>query len=124
MKMTLLLIASCLLAGPPLGASTQSPAAYVIGVQDVLAVSVFDQPTLSGKYTVEADGTVNLPWIGHIKADGLSVRDFESELKTRLEKGFLRPCQKRESSPRARSSSSGQRRRQGRYCRGKMRTPR
>ena len=89
MKMTPGIMVLWLLAVPAFASSPQ-PAAYVIGVQDVLAVTVFDQPTLTGKYTVEADGTVNLPWIGHIKADGLSVRDFEGQVKGRLEKGFLR----------------------------------
>ena len=47
---------------------------YVVGPQDVLAITLFDQQDLSGKYTVEADGTFTFPLIGRVKAGGLSLR--------------------------------------------------
>ena len=62
---------------------------YVIGPRDVLAVTVINEPTLSGKFTVVADGTVTYPLLGAIKVSGLSVRAVERELKTKLEDGFL-----------------------------------
>jgi len=39
----------------------QSRSEYVIGAQDVLAVTVWDSPDLSGKYTVETDGSFSFP---------------------------------------------------------------
>lgn len=63
---------------------------YVIGPQDMLMVGIFDQPELSGKYTVEADGTFTFPLIGRIKAGGLSIKQFETELKKKLSDGFFR----------------------------------
>jgi polysaccharide export outer membrane protein len=68
----------------------QNAVNYVIGPQDVLAITVFDQPTLSSKYTVEADGTFTFPLVGRVKASGLTLRDFESELKRLLADGYFK----------------------------------
>ena len=62
---------------------------YVIGPQDVLAITMFDEPDLSGKYAVELDGSFSFPLIGRIKAGGLSIRDFETDLTTTLAAGFF-----------------------------------
>lgn len=76
-----------LLAGAALAAQTTQ---YVAGPQDVLAVSVYDQPELSGKYTIEADGTFTFPLIGRVKAGGLTLREIEQLLRTELSDGYLR----------------------------------
>ena len=73
-----------------LPASAQSAANYVIGPQDVLAITVFDQADLSGKYTVESDGTFTFPLIGRVKAAGLTLRGFETELKKLLADGYFK----------------------------------
>src|SRR5258706_3586234 len=70
-------------------AAAQTPG-YMIGAQDVLTISVFDEPSLSGKYAVELDGSLAFPLIGRVKAAGLSLRDFESDLRTRLAAGYFR----------------------------------
>ena len=77
-----------LLSAPVAGA--QSAGDYVIGAQDVLTVAVFDQPDLGGKYAVELDGSFTFPLIGRVKAGGLTIRDFEGELKSRLADGFFK----------------------------------
>jgi polysaccharide export outer membrane protein len=71
------------------GAQGQSSPAYVIGPQDVLAIQVFDQTDLGGKYTVEADGTISFPLLGRVTAGGMPLRHFESELKKRLADGYF-----------------------------------
>lgn len=71
----------------------QTAVSYVIGPQDVLAITVFDQTTLSNKYTVEADGTFTFPLVGRVKAAGLTLRDFESELKRLLADGYFKDPQ-------------------------------
>jgi polysaccharide export outer membrane protein len=75
-----------------LNAAAQMPsvADYVIGAQDVLAVTVFDQADLSGKYTVEADGTFTFPLVGRVKAGGLTLRQFEAELRKQLADGYFK----------------------------------
>jgi len=63
---------------------------YVVGPQDVLAITLFDQQDLSGKYTVEADGTFTFPLIGRVKAGGMTLRDVEQALRTKLSDGFFK----------------------------------
>ena len=50
---------------------------------------MFDQTELGGKYTVESDGTFSFPLIGRITAGGMTLRKFESELRTRLADGYF-----------------------------------
>jgi polysaccharide biosynthesis/export protein len=83
------------LLGAQLAAATtqtfaQSAANYVIGARDVLAIQVFDQPEIGGKYTVEADGTFSFPLIGRVQAAGRTLRQFEDDLKKKLADGYFR----------------------------------
>ena len=71
MKLAAVFLLACapsLLA--PSGAAAQTD--YVIGPQDVLTVTVYDHADLSGKFSVEADGTLTFPLIGRVKAAGLT----------------------------------------------------
>lgn len=43
---------------------------YVIGVADVLAIQVWKNPELSRDVTVRPDGTITMPLIGDLVADG------------------------------------------------------
>ncbi len=71
-------------------AGAQTAGNYVIGPQDVLMITVLDDPSLSGRYAVEADGDFTFPLIGRIKAGGLSTKDFEATLKKRLSPDFFK----------------------------------
>src|SRR4051812_29224741 len=71
-------------------ASAAQMSNYVIGAQDVLSISVFDEPDLTGKYAVELDGSISLPLIGRVHAAGLSLRELEGELRTKLASGYFR----------------------------------
>jgi polysaccharide biosynthesis/export protein len=63
---------------------------YVVGPQDVVAITVWEQPELSGKFTIEADGSFTFPLIGRVQAGGLTLRAVETLLKERLADGFFR----------------------------------
>jgi polysaccharide export outer membrane protein len=63
---------------------------YVVGPQDVLTITVYDQPDMSGNFKVEIDGTFTFPLIGRIQAAGQTLHAVEDELKKRLEDGYLR----------------------------------
>jgi polysaccharide export outer membrane protein len=89
---TVLAIASWL-AGPATAAQESGPAVgdYVVGPQDVLTITSYDQADLSGKFTLEADGTFTYPLIGRFKAGGLTLRRVEEGLKKRLkDEGFFK----------------------------------
>jgi len=67
---------------------------YVVGPQDVLTITVYDQPELTGKYSVESDGTFTYPLIGRVTAGGLTLRALEASLKKRLiDDGFFKAPQ-------------------------------
>src|SRR5918993_1926776 len=80
----LILVLSC-----PALTDAQS-ADYVIGSQDILMITSFDQENLSGKYPVDSDGTFTFPLVGRVKAGGLTLRELESELKRLLRDGFFK----------------------------------
>src|ERR1700710_2100692 len=69
--------------------SQERPAAqavtdYVVGPQDVLTITSYDQADLSGRFTLEADGTFTYPLIGRVRAGGLTLRGVESAIKKQL----------------------------------------
>ena len=72
-----------------LGAEAQQ-GEYTVGSQDVLTITVFGEAELSGKYSVEQDGTFTFPQIGRLKAGGQTLREIEQELRKRLADGYLR----------------------------------
>ena len=62
-------------------AQPQRPQSYIVGPQDVLSISVFDENSLSGRFVVDADGFINFPLVGRVQAEGATVRALEDELR-------------------------------------------
>jgi len=60
---------------------------YVVGPQDILTITSYDQADLSGKFSVEADGTFTYPLVGRVRAGGLTLRQVEAQLKKQLKDG-------------------------------------
>ena len=87
---TLVLLCSTLVSGAVAQAPTTD---YVVGPQDVLMITVFNEVSLSGRFTVEADGTINYPLIGRIQVGGKALRAIQEELTRRLAAGYLRSPQ-------------------------------
>ncbi len=74
-----------LLAAEP-AAPKAGPPAYLIGVEDVLAVHVFRQPELSRRAPVRPDGMISLPLLGDARAAGLSPNQLAAEIAEALKK--------------------------------------
>jgi polysaccharide biosynthesis/export protein len=92
MKLAAVFLLACALSLlVPSGAAAQTD--YVIGPQDVLTVTVYDHADLSGKFSVEADGTLTFPLIGRVKAAGLTLRALEDTLKMQFADGYLKSPQ-------------------------------
>ena len=93
--LTLFLFLSTLIPASARG-QTSAPASagasgeYVVGAQDVLKVTVFDEPQLSGTFRIDADGTFTYPFIGRIKAAGETLRTVEATLAKLLADGYVR----------------------------------
>ena len=76
---------------PPLLEAVREP--YLVGPQDILRVTVLEEPDLTGLFTVDADGTLDFPLIGRITVVDLAPRDIEDRLVARLLDGYLRYAQ-------------------------------
>lgn len=84
----LLLIAVVAVSGQD---GTSTPANYVVGSQDVLMITSYDQQDLSGEFRVEADGSFGFPLLGRVDVGGLTLREVEATLRRRLiEGGFFK----------------------------------
>jgi polysaccharide export outer membrane protein len=83
MKMLLSLLFVLLFCSPVLSAD------YVIGDGDVLVISVWGIPALSGPATVRPDGKITMAAGGDVTASGLTTRELSAEL-TRLLLDFVK----------------------------------
>lgn len=57
---------------------------YIIGVADVLNVTVYHMPDLSGGGTVRPDGVISMPLIGDLQVAGKTPSQIRDEMKRRL----------------------------------------
>lgn len=69
------------------------PSDYRVGPQDVLNITVFGEPQLSGKARVDTDGTLSFQYLGRVKVDDLTVSQIEERLRAGLADGYLRSPQ-------------------------------
>jgi polysaccharide export outer membrane protein len=84
-------VAVLVLSAATVTAVAQAVNQYIVGPDDVLAINVFDQPQLTGKYTVQADGTVTFPLLAKpVKVGGLGTQDIEKSMRELLADGILR----------------------------------
>ena len=84
---------------PPAAQPAQTPAAtpgltadsYVIGAADVLTVTVWKEPTLSGSILVRPDGMISLSLLGDVQASGMSPTQLADQISTKLKKYIQDP---------------------------------
>jgi polysaccharide export outer membrane protein len=83
---------------PDGGLAEQKPSgseSYVIGPQDNLSVIVTDETDLTGKYRVDTDGTISMPYLQRVPVAGLSVAEAQMKITQLLKAGYLRNPQVR-----------------------------
>ena len=85
-----LLLAVLTIAAQAVVPANETAANYVVGPEDVLTVTVFNEPQLSGKFRVENDGQFDYPFLGRIKAGGTTLGEIASLVKAKLADGYLR----------------------------------
>lgn len=56
----------------------------VLGVGDVVAVNVWEQKDLNTDATIRPDGTITMPLIGDIRAEGETPTELKSKIKEQL----------------------------------------
>ena len=62
---------------------------YRLGAGDRVFVTVFNQNDLTGEFVLDGDGRFSMPLIGTVKASGLTPRELESLLVSRLKPDYL-----------------------------------
>ena len=88
-------------AGPTTAATTQTqskqalPAAddvnYIIGPEDVLVVSVWKEPEVSGAVNVRPDGKISMPLLNDVQAAGLTPMALKNDITEKLTKFISEP---------------------------------
>jgi polysaccharide export outer membrane protein len=64
---------------------------FVIGAEDVLSISVYDQPQFTvTSQSVRPDGIISMPLVGEVKATGKTPRQLEAEIAKTLSEQYLR----------------------------------
>jgi polysaccharide biosynthesis/export protein len=86
---------------PPVAAPASSPDAnangkphdnaYVIGNDDVLAVSVWKEPDISRSVPVRSDGNISLPLVGEVQAAGHTPHQLEADIAGKLKNYISEP---------------------------------
>ncbi|HEY4010824.1 MAG TPA: polysaccharide biosynthesis/export family protein [Acidobacteriaceae bacterium] len=87
---------------PPPAAPAEAPAApasvpppdgasYVIGASDVLQITVWKEPTLSGAFPVRPDGMISMVLLGDVKAAGTTPEQLAGHLTTEYKKYIQDP---------------------------------
>lgn len=62
---------------------------YRLGSGDLLKITVFNQESLSGEYTIGGNGQLSFPLIGAVTAKDLSVKELEQEIAGKLKPDYL-----------------------------------
>ena len=76
---------------PALAPRSTAPAEYVAGPQDVLNIVVFGEVDLTKTVSLDADGTFDYPYIGRVKAGGLTARAIGEEITRKLKAFYVNP---------------------------------
>ena len=83
-----------MVAVQPLGAQpaeSSETSEYVIGVEDRLTVSVWQQPDLSLSVVVRPDGMITVPLVGDVKAAGRTPGELSGQLTEALSRYVKEP---------------------------------
>jgi polysaccharide export outer membrane protein len=82
--------------GQPKSSEPSAPTeGYVIGPQDNLSIIVTDETDLTGKYRVDTDGTISMPYLSRVPVAGLSLQEAQDKITMLLKKDFIRNPQVR-----------------------------
>jgi polysaccharide biosynthesis/export protein len=78
-------------SGAPTGGGSTGKAhddTFIIGNDDVLAISVWKEPDLTKSIPVRSDGKISLPLVGELQATGRTPLQLEQEISDKL-KNFI-----------------------------------
>lgn len=62
---------------------------YRISTNDLLEISVYQEPDLTKSVRVDANGLISYPLLGNIKVDGFTAKDLETKITGLLQQDYL-----------------------------------
>jgi polysaccharide export outer membrane protein len=102
-------------AAGPVSPGQGAPTKYTIGPQDLLKITVFDEPDLTNTYRVDADGFITFPYINRVTARGLTLVELQERVRSLLAAGYIKNPQVRVEVDQYKSQSV--------YVSGEVRAP-
>ena len=63
---------------------------YVLGLNDMVRVRVYNEPDLSGEYVVDSSGYMSIPLAGRVRAAGLTPDQLQHAIMSRLSNGLIK----------------------------------
>ena len=63
---------------------------YRLGPNDRVRIIIFNQPTLTGEYTLDGNGVLAFPLIGNVNATGQSPSQLQKTIASKLDPEYLR----------------------------------
>ncbi len=64
---------------------------YILGPADSISIDLTDTDDLDGNYLIDQQGMIDLPFVGKIKIDGLSLNDAQNILMQVIQKFYKNP---------------------------------
>jgi polysaccharide export outer membrane protein len=85
----IILAGSALFCGP-LHAESIEPASYRLAPGDKIEIMVLGQKELSGAFTVDSTGSIQLLIVGNLPVKGLTIEDVKKRIVDRLSDGYIK----------------------------------
>lgn len=77
-------------AQPQETASPKPTPDYLVGIDDVLDISILRPEQLLVTVTVAPDGSITFPYIGSVKVKDMALSKIQDEIQTRLADGYMK----------------------------------
>ncbi len=79
-------------AAPPIASPGQQPSGtYTLGGGDNIRIDVFDLPQFSGEYQIPVGGSIQLPLIGSISVEGITLEEAANAISAAYARFLKRP---------------------------------
>ncbi|MDH5406970.1 MAG: polysaccharide export protein [Candidatus Aminicenantes bacterium] len=62
---------------------------YIIGAEDLIGISVYELPEMNKTVRISGEGSITLPFIGEIKAEGLTQQELEKIIRILLSERYI-----------------------------------
>ncbi|TKJ34748.1 hypothetical protein CEE39_02165 [bacterium (candidate division B38) B3_B38] len=66
-----------------------TPRDYIIGAEDLIEISVYELPEMNKTVRISGEGSITLPFIGEIKAEGLTQQELEKTIRILLSERYI-----------------------------------